>query len=330
MEAAIRRVLSPLSGAVVAACLVAAGVAWLLIANTGDSADSPRKPAASPKGDAELVVGQFNMAGGTDEFGTKGNVTPDALVPVVRDRKPAFVTLQETCRDWNARLRSQLPGYTVLFGPVDNLAIDPGSQARCFHPSDFGNTIIFRNDLGFEKKTAESHNLGSTLGDEYREMICVRSESRKLVACSAHLTPGEGKLWESRKKEAAEAQRILTSRYKHYTVILGGDINDHPLSGVLGGFYDRDYRHGADGRFKEAGSPCGDTMKPEQRTESLPRNRYTPCRSGEPTHSKGKIDYLFVSPSVKVKSSSVSYAERSDHKQLWARVVVDRPGGAGT
>ncbi|HEV7626059.1 MAG TPA: endonuclease/exonuclease/phosphatase family protein, partial [Streptomyces sp.] len=237
-------------------------------------------------------------------------------------RKPALITLQETCRDWDERLQDRLPGYTVVFGPVRNLAVRRGTPARCHHPTDFGNTIIFRDGLGFGKKTAESHQLGSTLGDEYREMICVRSESRKLAACSAHLTPGVGKLLESRRKEAAEAQRVLASRYKDYTVILGGDINDLPLSGVLGGFYHRDYRHGAHGVRKEAGSPCGDTMKPERRTDGLPRNRYTQCRSGQPTHSKGKIDYIFVSPSVHVKWSGVSYSEQSDHKQLWTRVVL--------
>ncbi|MFC4495723.1 endonuclease/exonuclease/phosphatase family protein [Streptomyces ovatisporus] len=299
-----------LSGAVAAAGVAAAVV---LVAE-------PPSPSAKSSPDG-YVIGQFNMAGGTTEHGGKGNPVPDDLAEDVDDRRPAVLSLQETCRDWDERLEDRLPGYGVVFAPVDNLARNPGSPARCHHPTDFGNTLVFREDLGFEKDTARSHLLGSTAGDEYREMVCVRSEPRKLVACSAHLTPGEGEYAGSRGKEAAEARRVLATHYKGYTAVLGGDINDVPLSDVLDGFYHRDYGDGARGAFKEAAGPCGDAMKPRQRRDSLPRNRYTHCRSGEPTHSKGKIDYLFVSPSVRVEWSGVSHSEQSDHKQLWARVV---------
>jgi endonuclease/exonuclease/phosphatase family metal-dependent hydrolase len=311
LEGAIRRLIAPLSGVVAAAGLVAVAV---LIAGSG-----PGSPPVRQGSDA-YVIGQFNMAGGTTEYGGKGNSVPDALAADVKDRKPAFVTMQETCRDWDERLEERLPGYTVLFSPVDNLAVDPGTPARCHHPTDFGNTIVFRDGLGFDKDDADVYKLGSTSGDEYREMVCGRSESRKLVVCSAHLTPGGGKFLESRKREVATVQRVLTSRYADYTVLLGGDINDVPLSGVLDHLYHRDYGHGARGAFKEAAGPCVDTMKPERRAAELPRTRYAPCRSGQPTHSKGKIDYLFVPPSAHVRSGGPSFSEHSDHKQLWARV----------
>ncbi len=310
-EGVIRRVSARVSGALIVAVLIAAGA--LIATALAPASDSP---------EGEYVIGQFNMAGGTTEFGTKHNEVPDDLVSAVNDRRPALLTLQETCRDWNERLRKQLPDYTVVFGPVDNLAKDPGSPARCAHPTDFGNTIVFRNDLGFEKSTARSHLLGSEVGDEYREMICVRSERRKLAACSAHLTPSDGPYLASRRGEAAEAARILKTRYAGYTVVLGGDVNDLPGSGVLDSFYHRDYGQGARGAFKEAGSPCGDRIRREHRESGLPRDRYEDCRSGEQTHGKGKIDYLFVSPPVRVKWGNVSFSEQSDHKQLWARVVL--------
>lgn len=305
--------IAPLSGVVAAAGLVAAAV---LIAGTG-----PASPPVRSASDA-YVIGQFNMAGGTTEFGGKGNSVPDALAADVQDRKPAFVTMQETCRDWDERLEDRLPGYTVLFSPVRNLALDRGRPARCHHPTDFGNTVLFRNGLGFDKDDADVHALGSTSGDEYREMVCVRSRPRKLVVCSAHLTPGGGKFGQSRKHEVATVQRVLTSRYAGYTVFLGGDINDVPLSGVLDRLYHRDYGHGARGAFKEATGPCGDAMKPERRASELPRTRYAPCRGGQFTHSKGKIDYLFVPPSARVTSGGPSYSEQSDHQQLWARVEL--------
>ncbi|OEU90189.1 hypothetical protein DB35_02490 [Streptomyces abyssalis] len=320
MEGAIRRVIAPLAG-VVAAGLVAAAV---LVAGS-DAETRPEKPASSS---GEYVIGQFNMAGGTTEHGGKKNGPPDAFAEDVKNRKPAFVAMQETCRDWDERLEDRLPGYTVLFSPVRNLARNPGSPARCHHPTDFGNTIVFRHGLGFDKDDTDVHQLGSTSGDEYREMVCVRSEPRKLVACSAHLTPAGGEFLDSRKREVATAEQVLTSRYEDYTVLLGGDINDLPLSATLDRLYDRGYGRGARGAFKEAASPCGDEMKPGRKAAELPRTRYAHCRSGEPTHSSGKIDYLFVSPSVRVESSSVSYSEHSDHKQLWARVGL-RAGRGG-
>ena len=310
MEGAIRRVIAPLS-AVVAAGLVAAVVVLL----GGPDSEEPAEPEPGA-----LVIGQFNMAGGTTEYGDEGNAAPDALAADVKDRKADFLTMQETCRDWDERLEKRLPGRTVLFSPVDNLKRNPGTPARCHHPTDFGNTIVFRDGLGFDKDEADVHQLGSTAGDEYREMVCVRSQPRKLVVCSAHLTPAGGKYLASRKREVATVQRILTSKYEGYKVLLGGDINDLPLSGVLSRLYHRNYGHGARGAFKEASGPCKDAMKPERRAAELPRARYSPCRSGQPTHSKGKIDYIFVSPSVRVVSSSLSHSEHSDHKQVWARV----------
>jgi endonuclease/exonuclease/phosphatase family metal-dependent hydrolase len=306
-------VIAPLSGLVAVAALVGGG---LLL--TGS--DSGSRPVQSARG--SYVVGQFNMAGGTTEHGGKHNEAPDALAEDVKDRKPLFVTMQESCRDWDERLEDRLPGYTVVFSPVRNLERNPGTPARCHHPTDFGNTVVFRDGFGFSKKDTDVHQLGSTDGDEYREMVCVRSEPRKLVACSAHLTPGEGKYLASREREVAKVQRVLTGRYEDYTVLLGGDINDLPLSGVLDRLYHRGYGHGARGAFKAAGSPCTDAMKPERRAAELPRTRYAPCRSGEPTHSKGKIDYIFVSPSVRVESSSLGFSEHSDHKQLWAKVRI--------
>lgn len=318
-EGAIRRVTALIAGAVTAGLVAAAVLYW-----GPDAGTRPGKPAAAS---GEYVIGQFNMAGGTTEHGAKRNGPPDAFAEDVKNRRPAFVAMQETCRDWDERLEDRLPGYTVLFSPVRNLERNPGTPARCHHPTDFGNTIVFRDGLGFDKDETDVHRLGSTDGDEYREMVCVRAERRKFVVCSAHLTPGGGKYLASRQREVATVRRVLTTRYAHYTVLLGGDINDVPLSRVLGRLYDRNYGHGASGAFKEASSPCGDAMKPERRASGLPRARYAPCRSGQPTHSKGKLDYLFVSPSVRVESSGLSYSEHSDHKQLWARVKWGRGAG---
>lgn len=302
-----------------AAAVAAAGVgAGVLVARGSDEPE----PHGRQEPHGRYVVGQFNMAGGTTEHGGEPSAPADAFAEDVRDRKPAFVAMQETCRDWDERLEKRLPGYTVVFSPVRNLARNPGSPARCHHPTDFGNTLLVKDGLGFATSRPEVHQLGSTDGDEYREMACVRSAERRLVFCSAHLTPGEGKFLDSRRREVATVARVLRTKYDGDSVVLGGDINDLPSSGVLGELYHRDYGRGARGALKEASGPCGDAMKPEKRASQLPRARYEPCRSGEPTHSKGKLDYLFVSPSLRVISNEYAYSGHSDHKQVWARIEV--------
>src|SRR4051794_6718095 len=98
---------------VLGAALLAVGVAW-----SPNAAAAGTGGPAEPDAAAEYTIGQFNMAGGNAEHGPKGNEAPDALVRSVNDRLPAFMTLEETCRDWNDRLQSQLPDYTVAFHPV--------------------------------------------------------------------------------------------------------------------------------------------------------------------------------------------------------------------
>ncbi|MEV8017996.1 endonuclease/exonuclease/phosphatase family protein [Streptomyces sp. NPDC086554] len=281
----------------------------------GAYADEPA-PAVVP---SEYTIGQFNMAGGNEEHGPKGNEVPDALVSSVNDRDPAFMTLQETCRDWNERLQSQLPDYTVVFDPVTG---GDGTTARCKHPSDFGNAVLFRNDLGFDAATAVAHPLESPAGYEQREMLCVRSESRKTVACSTHLTVGnDGPHLRARRHEASVAKGILANTYAGYTKVLGGDLNDDPLSGATDNFYHPNYQRGAHGESKEVDSPCGNEIKRGFWIWTFPP-AYIYCRSGESTHSQGKIDYLFVPSATDVKWADATHATHSDHDPLWAGVVI--------
>ncbi|WP_159052059.1 endonuclease/exonuclease/phosphatase family protein [Streptomyces niveiscabiei] len=293
----------------------ALALAGILIGTGWAPGASAAEPA--PAALTEHTIGQFNMAGGHAEYGPKGDEVPDALVRSVDDRRPAFMTLSEACRDWNARLESQLPDYTVVFHPVTN---GSGQIAQCKHPSDFGNAVLFRDDLGFDAATAVPHGLESPVGYEQREMLCVRSDSRRLAVCSAHLTVGDDRPHlDARRHEAAVAARILATEYAGYTRFLGGDLNDDPLSGATDNFYHPDYRRDAHGQFKEIDSPCGNEMKAGFWIRSLPPV-WIWCRSGESTHSQGKIDYLFVEPSLRVAWADATHATYSDHDPLWAGI----------
>ncbi|MEU4806948.1 endonuclease/exonuclease/phosphatase family protein [Actinosynnema sp. NPDC023587] len=231
----------------------------------------------------------------------------------VEDRRPAFVTIQEACRDWNDRLENRLPGYSVAFHPVRG---GDGTTARCKHPSDFGNAVLVRDDLGFDVSRAVPHDLGSPDGYEKREVLCVRSESRRIVVCSTYLTVGnDDEPLRVRRQEAAKVKGILAD-YAGDTRFLGGDFNDDPLSAVADNFYHPNYEYGAHGEFKEADSPCGNEVKRGFRVWVA----WIPCRSGESTHDQGKIDLLFVPPAVHLDRADATHATHSDHDPLWAGV----------
>ncbi|MDI3403248.1 endonuclease/exonuclease/phosphatase family protein [Streptomyces cavernicola] len=156
---------------------------------------------------------------------------------------------------------------------------------------------------------------------ERREMLCVRSETRRLVACSAHLTHDDRDL---RIAEASRAREILRDEYPGYTKLLGGDFNDDPLSATADHFYAPGYQRDAEGEFKEANSPCGNEIRETKLVRGpagWPTSTY--CRSGEATHNSGmKMDALYVPPSVEVRWSDATQALHSDHVPLWAGVML--------
>ncbi|NGO12630.1 endonuclease/exonuclease/phosphatase family protein [Streptomyces sp. HC44] len=265
----------------------------------------PGSPAA-----ATYRIGTFNMAGGNSKYGTAGDEAADDFVRTIKEREPAFVTIQEGCRDWTERLDSRLPGYSAVF---DTVVPEVGTPARCWHDSEFGNAILYRDDLGFTPPTGGGHDLGSPAGREQREMLCVRSQTRRLAVCTIHMSSGSApKLQEARRTEAAEAKRLLSTTYRGYKKFLMGDINTTPDAAPTDSFYHRGYGDGATGEFKEADSPCGNDMN----------NWTVPCRAGEATFGLNKIDYLFVPPSVTVNRAETVHSDYSDHDSLWAEVVL--------
>jgi endonuclease/exonuclease/phosphatase family metal-dependent hydrolase len=266
--------------------------------------------------------------------------------PQSREPRLAFVTLQEACRDWSERLDGSLDAYSIAFDPVQTRK--DGPVAKCKHDfdpnraddNDFGNAILYRDDFGIDSAPV-AHDLGSPAGGEQREMLCVKSVARRIVICSVHLTAGDDGV-DARRAEAARAREILATDYAGYTRLIGGDLNDDPLSGVTDNFYAAGYEHGAHGEFKEVDSPCGNDIKEGYDSfvwdpaTGLPVFFHTLCRSGEITHpgflgfGDEKFDYLFVPPDVTVHNADATSAKYSDHIPLWADITVpDTPGGGG-
>lgn len=304
--------------------MAAASLVLLFFGLSPSAAPLRANPDPAPPGPAPIQagpsattyrIGTFNMAGGNSKYGTAGEEAPDDFVRTVKERRPAVVTIQEGCRDWTERLDSQLPGYSTVFDPV---VPEAGTPASCWHDSEFGNALLYRDDLGFTPTTGGGHDLGSPVGREQREMLCIRSQERLLAVCSIHMSSGSAPLLqEAREKEAAEAKRLLATTYRGYRKFLMGDVNTTAEEPPTDSFYHRNYEGGATGEFKEAGSPCGNYMN----------NWTVPCRAGEATYGVKKIDYLFVPLSVTVKWSDTVHSDFSDHDSLWAEIVLpDRPG----
>jgi endonuclease/exonuclease/phosphatase family metal-dependent hydrolase len=317
--------------------LAALLLAPIAVVPASATADEPFPPDLA--GPAEYQIGTFNMAGANDEHGVKGVEAPEALVHSIQERRPAFVALQEDCADWSATLRDRLAGangqegeYAVFFNEVKSATCKHGGVAQ-------GNGLVVRKDVfgGALDQPVEYPLTGYVIDDrwraddvdqarkyaekEQREMLCVRSEAKRMVACSVHLTHDDRDL---RIAEASKAREILQSAYPGYTKLLGGDFNDDPLSAAADHFYAPGYQRGAEGEFKEVDSPCGNEI--EQSTLAPgPAGwpAFTYCRSGEATHNSGmKMDALYVSPTVEVRWSDATKALHSDHVPLWAGVTL--------
>lgn len=320
-----------------AGCLVgpSAAAAAPPSAPAASSAPAPssitRQPVQVADSD-EPIIGQFNMAGGSDAHGRKGLEVADALAADINSRMPrlAFLTINEGCLDWLDRVEALLPDtYRMHFDAVRG---GDGAVATCKHDSPFGNAIIYKQSVLPDPQPV-AHELPAVEGLEKREMLCLRSFAKVLVVCTAHLVHS-GENVEQRKREAAEVKRVLAAHYAGSTVFLAGDLNDVPGSAVLSNFYHRNYRSAgsdaAHGTFKEAFSPCRNEIKQTTETDDDP---VTYCRGGDTTHKRlgtvfsDKLDYVFVPPSVTVHSVQRIWSSHSDHAQLWATVSI--PTGFG-
>lgn len=299
---------------------LAASLACLTVLTT--SASSVRTYGGPAAGGAPgFVVATFNMGGGHPVYSHHA-AAPDALAAridgIERRRGPvAFVALQEACRDWVERLDRLLPGHIARFDPV---LTTYRADIRCRNPI-FGNAVLYRADLGIDVSPA-GHRLDSPPPLEQREMLCVRSRARRLTLCTTHLSYNSVAI---RRIEMATARRVLDTGYAGDTKIVGGDLNDVPRSSAFDGFYRPAYGRASRGGFTEAGGRCGGNV----RERAAPDGGDEPpsgsfCRSGPATYGSGadakKLDYLFVSPELRIRGAGTAGTPYSDHRLLWAHL----------
>ncbi|WP_156184956.1 endonuclease/exonuclease/phosphatase family protein [Allosalinactinospora lopnorensis] len=270
-------------------------------------------------------IGTFNIYG---SLGHAGDAEPivSTVVDSVKQRTPVFLGLQEVCETQSFALAARLApyGYNVYFDPTPKDSYDSGEYATCKNGARFGNAIVYRADFA-DDIAKSSHDLNTPDGQSTkRRAPCVSSESKGAVFCTAHLTAKSEKddREAERRAEAAALKDVLAEKYQGMTVLLGGDLNDEPVSAALDDFYDPRYGAGADGDLKEADSVGQGSGRNGGCRDGALTLRVIEERSGVAVEvTKFKLDYLFVSNDVEIHGTEVDEDRVSDHNSLWSDVT---------
>ncbi len=272
------------------------------------------RPAGPVPAPGVYALGTFNMAGGAAGHGDS-DATACALSKSIRSRGMDIVFLQETCRHMIDQLKAYLPrGWRVAFHPTPGATCKPrptifGAAAA---PTAFGIGIAYNSSRLPVKQVLRAHDLPST-GHEQRALKCVDiATPRPLLACTTHLTSQPGTERDNQRREQVSA---IATFFRHpswwrHAIALGGDMNTTPGTRVLNPLWDKRYGLGAVGSMVEVDS--GPNSDCSRLTDSRCYNR----QSGEPTHSDGKFDYIFVR-GMGVLAGQVGETIVSDHRPLW-------------
>ncbi|MFC9261720.1 FG-GAP-like repeat-containing protein [Streptomyces hydrogenans] len=202
------------------------------------------------------------------------------------------IFLQEVCRYQYDELATRLApkGFEGLYTTTVQLGTGSGLCAKGPDGTkgDYGMAVFVKGTV------TERKVLDLTAGGESEPIKapCVKSytQGRANWACSVHL------YWATdatlRNQEAQYlASQAAAWQEQGYPVVLGGDFNDTPGSGMAGTFYTPGTGSGS-GIFTEVDETDKDYFTTACATAGASR-----CRSGETTFgsSRRKIDYLFLS-----------------------------------
>ena len=136
---------------------------------------------------------------------------------------------------------------------------------------------------------------------------------KDLRFCSTHIAPLSA--WSTdphtKQKEQITAVRQIVNGFNH-PVVLMGDFNTEPPSDKLDEIYHTTFGGNATGKFREA----------DQDTPSYGGSTI-PCRCGAPTHSNGKIDFIFFTAHfAQISGGPSPTTTGSDHMILRGTVQI--------
>jgi endonuclease/exonuclease/phosphatase family metal-dependent hydrolase len=244
------------------------------------------RPSASPA-PARISVLDYNIHQGIARYGVPNL---ERTLEVIRAADAHIVTLQEVTRTWDlsgavdtfAWLRAQLPGYHAVYGPT--------SVVR------FGNAIFSRYPIG--RSGFVWFPFGPSQDQRGFAWAQLETDAGPFLVITMHMTPY------SRADEALErtAQAgILLDYWRSHgggAVVFAGDYNSEKT--------DTAYAAMADAGLVDALATAGSGEIPTFRSTGTP---FLPA-------SVEQLDYVFVSPGIRVESGQVVDSDASDHYPL--------------
>lgn len=268
---------------------------------------------------ADYNLFHFNICGNVCEEGDDTTDDPNDVVEALRKSLTEGVTeiaasLNEVCKNQFNKLMNLLPSawngeFVTTKRPssssTDSLCYENGSE------HEYGNAILVKAPIVAGSVVIASLPKAT---DETRRIVCVTANlPTDLRFCSTHIAPLG--TWSTdphtKQKEQITAVRQIVNGFNH-PVVLMGDFNTEPPSDKLDQIYHTTFGGNATGKFREA----------DQDTPSY-GGTTIPCRCGAPTHSNGKIDFIFFTVHFAQISGGPSPATTdSDHEILRGKVQI--------
>lgn len=256
-----------------------------------------------------LRVMDWNAAGNVEGYGRDNpNWLAQELQPYIENSHPypTVITLQEVCRDQAVNLFTALPPDWGTTSFAFWAARSAGSGATICGGQAFGNaTFIFgggsQSSYAFEVQDSDPNPPNPALY-EIRGMACMNGAIGGVLAvnaCSIHASAASDYVADQQIYEAQ--QDIFRAVASGLQYVAAGDFN---LNLVYGQFPSVDAFYG---NFDEA-------------------DEYSPPIY-QPTHSEGKIDYIFLSQNTAGYASDLTMSADyvSDHRILFSEIVINMP-----
>lgn len=222
---------------------------------------------------------QFNMAGASG--GNYGDTrVSQKVIDSMKETWPDVVTLNEVCWQQFDYIRDRMDTY----GYEGRYGYNLTNVGNCDGKS-YGNAIFVRANISGAGKTY----LPKLSGHERRNVLCVRYDSRSVVACVTHINHRDDNS-QQRLNQRDQIRKVRDVVHRHRAdgnhVVIGGDFNVDPGDYQINSLYHSCYGGNSAGIMHEVDtrSWCGG------RYES-PSSSYN-----ESTLGSRKIDYLFITP----------------------------------
>ncbi len=273
-----------------------APIALVLALVVGTALGAPPGGTGSPVAAAapvQLAIFDYNIHQG---FGRNGVPGLRATVATIRAANAELVTLQEVNRVWDLSggvdsfswLAGQLPEYHAIYGPT--------SKVR------FGNAIFSRHPVlssGFEW-----FPFGPSKDQRGFVWAVVDTQAGPLLVITMHMTPyNRGEEAQERDQQAQILLDFWSARGKPMAVF-AGDYNAEPDDAAI--------------QRTAAGGLIDALAKAGNGTQATFRSTGTMFGPG----GSEKIDYVFVSPGIAVKSAVVIDSAASDHYPVQASLLL--------